>query len=101
MSFYILEYPNENEYEQSTDRICVNFEVTHKAMYKSEAEARTFCNLNKKCLGILVWDDSNVGEAKSEKLFSHCLFPNRLILNDGKWDRYKGTHIRKEVPGKC
>ena len=69
-------------------------------MYKTEAEAKIFCNLNKKCMGILLWDDLNTDEAKSRNWFSHCLFPNRLILKDQKMERYMGLLIRKEVPGK-
>ena len=63
-------------------------------MYKTEAEAKIFCNLNKKCLGILLWVDSN-----SKMWFSHCLSPNRLIPKSPKFDRYAGTLIRKTIPG--
>ena len=64
-------------------------------MYKTETEAKIFCSLNKKCLGILLWVDSN-----SKKWFSHCLFPNMLISKSPKFDRYAGTLIRKKIPGK-
>ena len=64
-------------------------------MYKSEAEAKIFCNLKKNCLGIQIW-----GDETSEKWYSHCLFPNRLVPKSQKFGRYAGMLLRKAIPGK-
>ena len=71
----VVEYPD--EYEMLSQVLCVNFGVSHSTMYKTEIEAKMICNSNRNCLGILQWDHSTTG-----KVFSHCLFPNKLILKN-------------------
>ena len=66
-------------------------------MYKSEIEAKTICNSNKNCLGILQLDHSTTG-----RVFSNCQFPTKLILKNQ--DNYEsddgitmhGKYILKE-----
>ena len=77
------------------DTICVNFEVTHTEVYKTEAEAKISCSLKKNCQGILIWDDET-----SDNWYSHCLFPNRLIRKIPNFHRYAGMLQKKTVPGK-
>ena len=74
-SLYIFhigeEYPD--EYVIFSQVLCVNFGVSHSTMYKSEIEAKTICNSNKNCLGILQLDHSTTG-----RVFSNCQFPSKL-----------------------